>query len=1015
MRPAVPTNSEAAVFPFVTVRPARLSSAASNIITYQAEYASPFIEALTNQGSINLDAARAEGTTAVSITSSEIAVTLIQLDSLLQFGRWLRENQHTLDNESVSLVQEQLAPSLATPQQLGQLWEGLSRAVVEGNTKANNAPLLAVLRAHYFLDHLPATDRSAPELRALAAAEIVLPTGVLPPGRVSTSAPVRPNTIATSAALQKQASQQQQLTAYEQALAELRRLRDVRQEEARNASDAAVQQRADFIADRAALTPATLELVTELGSLTTLRLSFIISSLEAQAARLAQELSQSTAMLRSVFQVGGTLWAEQTPQELLLEEASRPTQQSPVILTRGDFSATDYVSTDFLTDEEGKSIAADDPYAGFYSDEYPNAGRIRPLGIADLNRVEQTLRCYKAGEVAHIENVMQGEYKERATRRLTRSEITVDQTTEREQTQERDTTTTDRNELTQEANRVLQQDASLSAGASVAGGFGPVNVSASSNFTSSSSSTQADQQTANYAKTVTDRSLQRIVEKVRVQRTSKLIEEFEENNKHGLDNRGGDKHVVGLYRWVDKLYQAQVVNYGKRLMFEFMVPEPGNFHLWAMSRAATQANISLTLPVDPRTTTLAGQDKPLSGAQAITPTNYLAWAAAYSVTVTPPPAETVVVTLAVDGSKKPDIARNSNTIMAGTADGLQVPEGYVASSVRMIADFQDVGEDGGVRPGVKINIGDIGVWWVEGANGGVQRGTWVEKALSPVTGKVAISYGVSFSERFIANIALTCTRMAATLDAWRIKTFQAIIEAYQNQKEAYDQAVADAQAGVAQVNAANPALNQKLIQNELKKGCLNWLFQGQQFGTYAVWRYGDDVNPPHYSTDAQAAADGERTKFMEQCFEWELLTYTLYPYYWANQGRWRPLYQLSDADSQLLEFLQSGMARVLVSVRPGYEQAAMYFLRTGKVWSGGEQPGIDSLIYRAIVDELKQPVGVRVGQPWEIRVPTTLTVLQAESGAIDGKGLPCDCEPASALGVDTMALLQAQAVTSTAA
>jgi hypothetical protein len=91
-----------------------------------------------------------------------------------------------------------------------------------------------------------------------------------------------------------------------------------------------------------------------------------------------------------------------------------------------------------------------------------------------------------------------------------------------------------------------------------------------------------------------------------------------------------------------------------------------------------------------------------------------------------------------------------------------------------------------------------------------------------------------------------------------------------------------------------------------------------------MWRYGDNVNPPHYSTDAQAAADGERTKFMEQCFEWELLTYTLYPYYWANQGRWRPLYQLSDADPQLLEFLQSGMARVLVSVRPGYEQAAMY-------------------------------------------------------------------------------------------
>ena len=34
----------------------------------------------------------------------------------------------------------------------------------------------------------------------------------------------------------------------------------------------------------------------------------------------------------------------------------------------------------------------------------------------------------------------------------------------------------------------------------------------------------------------------------------KIVEEFEENNKHGFDNTKGDKHVVGVYRWVDKIY-----------------------------------------------------------------------------------------------------------------------------------------------------------------------------------------------------------------------------------------------------------------------------------------------------------------------------------------------------------------------------------------------------------------------------------------------------------------------------
>jgi hypothetical protein len=31
-------------------------------------------------------------------------------------------------------------------------------------------------------------------------------------------------------------------------------------------------------------------------------------------------------------------------------------------------------------------------------------------------------------------------------------------------------------------------------------------------------------------------------------------------------------------------------------------------------------------------------------------------------------------------------------------------------------------------------------------------------------------------------------------------------------------------------------------------------------------------------------------------------------------------------------------------------------------------------------------------EPWPIRVPTSLTVLQCESGCVEGSGLPCPCE-----------------------
>jgi|tagenome__1003787_1003787.scaffolds.fasta_scaffold20989986_16 hypothetical protein len=38
-------------------------------------------------------------------------------------------------------------------------------------------------------------------------------------------------------------------------------------------------------------------------------------------------------------------------------------------------------------------------------------------------------------------------------------------------------------------------------------------------------------------------------------------------NRQSFDNKDGD-NIVGIYRFVDKIYSAQIVNYGKRLMLD---------------------------------------------------------------------------------------------------------------------------------------------------------------------------------------------------------------------------------------------------------------------------------------------------------------------------------------------------------------------------------------------------------------------------------------------------------------
>jgi hypothetical protein len=156
---------------------------------------------------------------------------------------------------------------------------------------------------------------------------------------------------------------------------------------------------------------------------------------------------------------------------------------------------------------------------------------------------------------------------------------------------------------------------------------------------------------------------------------------------------------------------------------------------------------------------------------------------------------------------------------------------------------------------------------------------------------------------------------------------------------------------------------------------------------------GGDCDYPEFDC-CEAIHDGSIVQFFEQLFEWRLMTYSFYPYFWGRKCNWDTIYQLDDADPLFLQFLQAGYARVVVPVREKYDSAALRYLADGAIWGGGTAPGVDSPMYVAMENELKEPVGTVDPdvEPWPIRVPTTLTVLQCESGCVDGHGLPCPCE-----------------------
>jgi hypothetical protein len=157
---------------------------------------------------------------------------------------------------------------------------------------------------------------------------------------------------------------------------------------------------------------------------------------------------------------------------------------------------------------------------------------------------------------------------------------------------------------------------------------------------------------------------------------------------------------------------------------------------------------------------------------------------------------------------------------------------------------------------------------------------------------------------------------------------------------------------------------------------------------------GEDKYSISHTIQSQEFEDySTQAKFLEQVIDWDLMSYIFYPYYWADKCSWAELMQSKDDDILFQNFLQSGMARLVVPVRLEMTEAAIWYLRTGEIWTGGAiAPGASDPLYISIMDEMQKPLGVVEGSEWETRVPSMLTIIQKESAYLDGVGLPC-CDP----------------------
>ncbi|MBE7555550.1 MAG: hypothetical protein HS126_31255 [Anaerolineales bacterium] len=222
--------------------------------------------------------------------------------------------------------------------------------------------------------------------------------------------------------------------------------------------------------------------------------------------------------------------------------------------------------------------------------------RISSVGVADLLVVKQHIKRYEATEIAHIENIMSGETRSREHRSLERIEETLTLEKETILEKEKELETSERFELNKETSKTIKEDQKYAFDLSVSAKYGPtVEINTGFELDVSVSTETSDKAASKYAKDVIERSLERVKEKIREERIRTIIRETEEKNLHSFINSDLQPHKVGIYQFLDKVYEAQVFNYGKRQMFDLMIPEPASY-LWYLNNNETDSNSQGNLP-----------------------------------------------------------------------------------------------------------------------------------------------------------------------------------------------------------------------------------------------------------------------------------------------------------------------------------------------------------------------------------------------------------------------------------
>ncbi|MBC9910283.1 hypothetical protein [Chitinophaga varians] len=569
-----------------------------------------------------------------------------------------------------------------------------------------------------------------------------------------------------------------------------------------------------------------------------------------------------------------------------------------------------------------------------------NNSWIMPFAIGQLKMSRYRLLRYQPGEISGIQNVMKGEQKKVVQRQLQSSQETQQESSSQQHSNTGSYQQTS-NDLLLEARKTLAGFTQSTSYNNFTTTYGPptqavLNGSWSSSLKPDSDGKQSD---SGFMSRVLNSTINRVSERISKIRSFSQYNEQEAVTSSLFDNRQGNGHFRGIYRWLNKVYRVTVENYGHRFLLEFNIEQPALDYI--TSQQSLNA-IDLQMPLSPAA-------KGIAVFTDITVSNYAELLSYYQVNTIQPPPEPFTYAAAV--------------LRPGeTEKYADIPEHYAAEEASVAGIIADGAPVQVIKGIVGSTVFEVPATTSEPLNMQGETGQLPVSAIGPNLPDMP-PYKPN---DFIINIRIKCRVSEEKMNEWKAVVYRQVNEAYQQRLSLYVGSLSRL-AGEDEQN--NPELLRNTERSALQRRCTALLMQvhGTKVGI-----------PPDGPATASFAVNGTRyDQFFREALEWDEMTWffddspSIFSY--ALQGR----------NDSLRPFLQAQQARVLLPVRPSFNFQLLYYLSSGMIWPAPypfvpvNEPDI------RIANHLKAVYNhhpyTKPEHTWEIVLPTAMQVVQESS------------------------------------